>query len=235
MENEIKESIDGLMGSIGEFKASYDGKLTQLGEALAKIESKIGRPGAAGSLPGVPGVSIEAKNLDFYIRGDFKAMTVAVDPQAGYFVPDILQNTMTEKLYDPPTFLSLVRTEMWSGPGSEWIEPLKRALLTARRRGSETQAAQDTGATNPVGLLTVEAGEAEAEVTFSQKLVDDTARDLSSMTIADTRAATLAGATVQASVVARMLGEQGSGWAKDQDVRATRNIASTLSRIARAA
>lgn len=50
-----------------------------------------------------------------------------------------------------------------------------------------------------------------------------------------TRARTIDGVKVQASVVARMLGEQGSGWAKDQDVKAARNIASTLSNLARAA
>lgn len=186
----IEASVAELMSAFEEFKTRYDGKVGSLAEYLAKMEAKQGRPGAGdGNIFAGADIETERKNINAFVRGEFKALTVAIDPQAGYFVPSILQQSLTEKLYDPPTMLSLVRTEQWDGPGSTWIEPLKRALLTARRRGSETETAQDTGTTNPVGLLEVEAGEAEALVTVSQKLIDDASRDLSAMVVGDINAA----------------------------------------------
>lgn len=192
---ELEDAISTLTDTTTKALSKQAAELKSLGDSLAKLESKYGRPG----VPGNDNVAVqraandnnetERTNLNHFIRGEFKSLTVAIDPQAGYFVPNILQSTDIVKRYDAPTLLSLVRTEQWDGPGSDWIEPLRRALLTARRRGSETEAAQDTGTDNPIGLLTVPAGEAEASVTISQKLLDDSARDLSSMVVTDMDAA----------------------------------------------
>ncbi|MEI9992749.1 MAG: phage major capsid protein [Rhizomicrobium sp.] len=194
-DDEIKDALAALTKTTGDAVKSMDDRMKTWEAELDKFFKKANRPRGGG--PGAGDLDIgdpekieaERKNLNAFIRGEFKIMTVDVDPQAGYFVPDILRPTMTEKLYDTPTMLSLVRTEQWDGPGSEWMEPLKRALLSARRRSSETQAAQDTSASNPVGLLTVGAGESEALIQFSQKLIDDSSRDLASMAFTDMDAA----------------------------------------------
>jgi HK97 family phage major capsid protein len=189
----VDDTLVELTTKTGAALAKSQADYKRLEKTLERLESKMGRPGAGGDFSfandNKADLATEKKNVNSYVRGDFKSLTVGFDPQAGYFVPDILQPTDIVKLYDAPTLLSLVRTEQWDGPGSDWMEPLRRALLTARRRGSETEAAQDTGTTNPVGLLTVPAGEAEASVTLSQMLIDDSARDLSVMVVSDMNAA----------------------------------------------
>jgi HK97 family phage major capsid protein len=127
------------------------------------------------------------KGLNAYIRtgASNSMLTEGNDPGAGYLVPSPIQPSMTESLYSPPTLLGLVRTERWDGPGDSWIEPKKRSLLRARRRGGETEAAQDTSNADPFGLLKVPADESECLIELSQKLLDDVDRDLSSMVIVD--------------------------------------------------
>lgn len=192
---ELKSTINSALGPVStafrEFKEANDKELAELIRRFdamdahqARMESKANRPGGGGFRDEAEAKQ-HVKNLNAYIRGDFKAMTTDYDPSAGYLVPRGLSGSLIEKLYDPPTLLSLVRTERWDGAGGSWIEPRKRAMVTARRRGTEIQASQSTETTDPLGLLEVPAGEAETELALSQKLLDDAAYDVASMVLDD--------------------------------------------------
>src|SRR5258707_4505193 len=137
MDRELQVAVEEVMRSINVFKEGQRAdreEIKALREYLEKLEAKQGRPGFGSEFASRAEVETERKNLNCFIRGDYKSMTVSIDPQAGYLVPSILQPSVISKQYDPPTLLSLVRTEQWDGPGSAWLEPLKRAFTTARRR-----------------------------------------------------------------------------------------------------
>jgi HK97 family phage major capsid protein len=181
---EIRTAITGFTTAAETRIAAIDTGLTEIRTRLGDVEKVLRRPGAGGGNNDKPtGIEAERRAIAHFVRTGDEAriievragMSVGSDPDGGYFVMPAMSAGTTKKLFDDVPMRRLARTETITA-GDAWVEDVDFDEPDAVWVGEkETRPETDTPR---VGQLRIEVEEIYANQKVTQRLLDDTGRDL---------------------------------------------------------
>lgn len=175
--SEIKSLIDQQGEAIQSFRDGVYAKIDEERKEREALEARINRGGLGGTKAG--NADPEFKALDKLIRSgdeaELKSMSVGSDPDGGYTVLPVMSQTMTTRLYDATSMRRLARVEtLTTGDAFEEIDDRGEAEATWTGESS----ARINGATPKLGKWSVPVEEIYALQPVTQRLLDDTNRNL---------------------------------------------------------
>ncbi|WP_137131529.1 phage major capsid protein [Rhizobium sp. FY34] len=178
------KAFDGVKAKLDGIDAAIAAERKEREELEAKM-NRVGMFGGNGSLPGLPGskrsagLVAEHKALDTFIRtGDeteLKTLRAGSDPDGGYTVLPNFSAGMTQRLFDISPMRRLARFEtIGAGDSFEEIDDRGEAGATWV---SESEGRPAT-TTPQIGKWRIPAHEIYSLQPVTQRLLDDTSRDL---------------------------------------------------------
>lgn len=182
---EIKDLLSTQSKAFSEFAGNVKGLIEQERNEREELEAKMNRLFAGGGIGGSgkhQDHAAEYKALTKFIRekgdvSEFKSLNVSGNPDGGYFVSPVFSDGMTTRLYDLSPMRRLCRVEtIEAGDAFEEIDDRDEADATWV---GEKQSRPKT-ATPDVGKWTVPVREIYSLQPVTQRLLDDTSRDLGS-------------------------------------------------------
>lgn len=187
--NTIETRVGAIDSRVGAIDTAIAGITTRMGD----VEKVLRRPGAGGGNNDdqqKTGIGAERRALAHFVRTNDAApmavaagveievrdgMSVGSDPNGGYFVMPAMSAGLTKKLFDSTPMRQLARIETITA-GDAWIEDVDFDEPDAVWVG-EKEARPETD-TPRVGQLRVEVEEIYANQKVTQRLLDDSGRDL---------------------------------------------------------
>ncbi|MGE0776459.1 MAG: phage major capsid protein [Sphingomonadaceae bacterium] len=180
---EIKDLLDRQSEAFEAFKSDFSERLAGESKARTDLEKRLGRPGfepqhseaAATTEMKAIGNFVRSGAADWSQDAELKAMSVGSDPDGGYLVTPYLSQSMTTRLRDMSPMRQLARVETMT-TGDAFEEPDDRDEVGASWVG-ETESRSDTD-TPQLGMIRIPLDEIFAQPKATQRLLDDTNRDL---------------------------------------------------------
>lgn len=177
--SEIKTLVETQGDAFESFRNRVESQISNEKKEREELEARLNRRGVNGADVEVSFDPNENKALARFVRSgedhELKSMSVGSDPDGGYFVLPAQSQTMTTRLYEMSPMRRLARLETITA-GDKFEEIDDRGEATATWVG-ET-ASRASGATPNLGKIVIPVHEIYALQPVTQKLLDDTDRDL---------------------------------------------------------
>lgn len=173
---EVKEVAEQLSAKFGEFKEQHEQRYSMIEKELEELAKLSKRPGASGG-ERASDVKGKAALRAYITKGDesglmelqTKAMSVGVDADGGYAVPEYLDREVEKLEGNVSALVRLARTVNAEGPVYKKIVNLRG---TSSGWVGETDARTETN-TPKLAEIQIQVGELYANPKLTQRMIDD--------------------------------------------------------------
>lgn len=173
---EVKEVAEQLSAKFGEFKEQHEQRYSMIEKELEELAKLSKRPGASGG-ERASDVKGKAALRAYITKGDesglmelqTKAMSVGVDADGGYAVPEYLDREVEKLEGDVSALVRLARTVDAQGPVFKKLVNLRG---TSSGWVGETDARPETN-TPKMASIEIKVGELYANPKLTQHMIDD--------------------------------------------------------------
>ncbi len=173
---EVKEVAEQLSAKFGEFKEQHEQRYSMIEKELEELAKLSKRPGASGG-ERASDVKGKAALRAYITKGDesglmelqTKSMSVGVDADGGYAVPEYLDREVEKLEGDVSALVRLARTVNAEGPVYKKIVNLRG---TSSGWVGETDARSETN-TPKLAEIQIQVGELYANPKLTQRMIDD--------------------------------------------------------------